>query len=239
MVEAVSEYYTELQSTSDLKTSACCVGDSVPPSIRRLFKNIHPTVTDRFYGCGSPFPPCLKGLKCLDLGCGTGRDVFVLAQLVGECGQAFGVDQTPAQLQVAEESEDWHREKFGFSKCNTMFQHGQIEKLGFLQAGSIDVVTSNCVLNLVANKLTVLKEVHRVLKQGGELFFSDVFCDRRVDEAAKKDKVLWGECLSGALYRGDFLAAMQAAGFHAFWVVSGEGCRGRSEGGGAVQLSLV
>src|SRR5947207_1911103 len=77
-IESVRAYYSEvLRSTKDLKTSACCTADSLPPHLRAIVEEIHPDVTDRFYGCGSPIPPALEGSTVLDLGCGTGRDCFI------------------------------------------------------------------------------------------------------------------------------------------------------------------
>ena len=95
------------------------------------------------------------------------------------------------------------------------FKIGEIENLlgCGIQDNSVDVLISNCVLNLCADKAIVIKEIHRVLKEGGELYFSDVYSDRRVPESLQKDKVLWGECLSGALYIEDFRRIMQDLGF--------------------------
>lgn len=221
---AVSEYYGEtLKSTQDLKTSACMIDGEVTADVARLLRNVHPEVTDKFYGCGSPIPPLLSGLTTLDLGCGTGRDVFLTAQLVG-CGGglAIGIDMTPAQLEVAEAHESWHAAKFGFPKPNTLFVAGTIENLrgAGIKDASVDVVTSNCVLNLASDKEKVFREIWRVLKPGGELFFADVFSDRRVPPRLQQDKVLWGECLSGALARSDFSRLMKRVGFHAVWTTS-------------------
>ena len=160
-----------------------------------MLRNVHADVTARFYGCGSPIPPLLRGLTTLDLGCGTGRDTFVLAQLVGPTGLAIGVDMTVEQLTVAQNTENWHANKFGFDMPNTKFIHGDIANLGAagIKDSSVDVVVSNCVLNLVSDKAIVFREIARVLKPGGELYFSDVYADRRVPSALQRDKVLWGE----------------------------------------------
>ncbi len=192
------------------------------PLVAKLLRNVHPDVVSRFYGCGSPIPPLLAGATVLDLGCGTGRDVYVAAQLVGAAGLAIGVDMTREQLDVAEATEAWHAAKFGLAAPNTLFVQGDIENLkkAGVKDASVDVVVSNCVLNLASNKLAVFKEIHRVLKPGGELYFSDVYADRRVPAALQGDKVLWGECLSGALYRGDFDRCMRAAGFATHYVVT-------------------
>jgi len=94
-LEKVQNYYGKvLSSSTDLKTSACCSAEALPLHVRPLMKNIHPEILDRFYGCGSPFPVALQGRTVLDLGCGTGRDVYLLSQLVGEKGQVIGIDMT-------------------------------------------------------------------------------------------------------------------------------------------------
>lgn len=126
---------------------------------------------------------------------------------------------TDEQIEVAQRYVEYHTEAFGFSKANTQFRKGVIEDLR--QAGiedeSVDCVISNCVVNLSGDKERVFREVWRVLRPGGELYFSDVFSDRRIPEALQKDKVLWGECLSGALYIEDFRRMMQRVGFNYYY----------------------
>jgi SAM-dependent methyltransferase len=210
----VQEYYgSTLRSTADLRTNACCDASSVPPSLRPLLARIHPDVLSRYYGCGLVVPPLLEGLKVLDLGCGSGRDVYLLAQLVGAGGEVVGVDMTPEQLAVARQHQQHHAERFGFA--NVRFLEGRIEQLEALplEPGSFDLVISNCVVNLSTDKLAVLQGVQRLLKRGGEFFFADVYADRRVPEALRHDPVLYGECLSGALYWNDFLRLARLAGF--------------------------
>lgn len=169
----------------------------------------------KYYGCGFVIPEQLKGLRVLDLGCGSGRDCYVLAQWVGESGRVVGVDMTDEQLQVANTYINWHRERNGFSVANVEFHKGYIERLGDLgfDENSFDVIVSNCVINLSPNKEAVLREVYRLLKPGGEFFFSDVYSDRRIPQPLRQDQVLWGECLSGALYWNDFLRLSKNCGF--------------------------
>eukprot|EP00897_Mesotaenium_endlicherianum_P003461 jgi/Mesen1/3142/ME000184S02203 len=190
--------------------------------LRKLARNIHPVILEKFYGCGSPIPPLLEGRTVLDLGCGTGRDVYVAAQLVGGSGSVIGIDMTDEQLAVAREHEEWHAHKFGFSKSNVSLRKGFLEDLKSADVAdeTVDVVISNCVINLVPDKEVVLQEVARVLKPGGELFFSDVYADRRVPPHLQKDKVLFGECLSGALYLGDFRRLMAKVGLGAWGIVT-------------------
>jgi SAM-dependent methyltransferase len=116
---------------------------------------------------------------------------------------------------VANAHLDWHRQRFGYAQSNVRFLEGDIEKLGDLDLGEgqFDVIVSNCVINLVADKQAVLDAAHRLLKPGGELYFSDVYADRRVPEHLRTDPVLHGECLGGALYWGDFIDQAKRAGF--------------------------
>lgn len=214
--ESVKEYYGRiLASSRDLQTTACCASDHVPAWLRTLINEVHPEVRDRFYGCGSPIPLALEGCTVLDLGCGTGRDCFVLSRLVGASGRVLGVDMTEAQLELARRHVDWHAKRSGFAMPNIEFRHGYIEDLAALglAEGSVDVVVSNCVINLSPDKRRVFSEIWRVLKPGGELYFSDVFCDRRLPAALARDPVLVGECLGGALYVEDFRRLMSGIGF--------------------------
>ena len=211
----VRRYYGEvLASSADLKTGACCPLEAMPEAIRPLLADLHPDVIERFYGCGSPLPPALDGMTVLDLGCGSGRDAYLLSRLVGEHGRVIGIDMTPAQLAVARRHQDWHAQRYGYARSNVEFIDGQIEDLaacGLVDA-SVDVVVSNCVLNLAPRKEVVFAELMRVLKPGGELYFSDVFADRRIPPALQRDPVLHGECLAGALYTEDFRRLMERVG---------------------------
>ena len=212
--ELVQRYYgQELSGTADLKTSACCDADAVPEWLRPLLALVHPEVSSRYYGCGLVCPPLLEGCRVLDLGCGSGRDVYLLSQLVGESGAVVGVDMTPEQLAVARGQQAFHAEAFGFA--NTTFIEGTIERLEALdlEPASFDVVVSNCVLNLSIDKPAVLRGVQRLLRSGGEFYFSDVYVDRRLPDSVRRDPVLYGECLGGALYWNDFLRLARAAGF--------------------------
>ncbi|HET9031741.1 MAG TPA: methyltransferase domain-containing protein [Dokdonella sp.] len=213
--EDVRHYYGNvLQSTSDLKTGACCPSESMPPTLRPLLADIHPEINERFYGCGSPLPPALTGKTVLDLGCGSGRDVYLLSRMVGEQGRVIGVDMTAEQLAVGHRHQAWQAERYGYAQSNVRFVEGKIERLDAcgIDDASIDVVVSNCVLNLSPQKDKVFAEIFRVLKPGGELYFSDVFADRRIPVELLSDPVLLGECLSGALYIEDFRRVLNKIG---------------------------
>lgn len=214
MHESVQHYYGKiLETSSDLKTSACCDISSMPGWLKPLLARIHPEVTEKYYGCGLVAPHLLKGCKVLDLGSGSGRDCYVLAQLVGAEGKVIGVDMTPEQLDVANRHRDYHATQFGFA--NVSFKQGYIEQLDELGLPDnyFDVIVSNCVINLSPDKDAVLREAYRLLKPGGELYFSDIYADRRLPDTVRQDEVIYGECLGGALYWNDFENLAKRHGF--------------------------
>lgn len=216
MLDEVKDYYGKtLRGSDDLKTDACCTLDEPPLYLKRVLSQIHDEVMMRYYGCGLVAPEQLQGLRILDLGSGSGRDAYALSALVGESGHIVGVDMTDEQLAVANRHIDFHRQAFGYQKSNVEFHKGYLEKLDELgfEDDSFDVIVSNCVINLCADKEAVLREALRVLKPGGELYFSDVYADRRVPVELVSDPVLYGECLSGALYWNDFINLSKKVGF--------------------------
>ena len=216
MKDSVKEYYGQiLQHSGDLQTSACCTDAGMPDELRRVLANVHAEVLARYYGCGLVHPQLLEGMRILDLGSGSGRDCYALAQMVGERGYVLGVDMTDEQLAVAQRHLEWHRQQFGYARSNVEFRKGYIERLDELglQDESFDIIVSNCVINLSPDKRAVLNEARRLLKPGGELYFSDVYADRRVPQQLISDPVLYGECLSGALYWNDFLNLAKQTGF--------------------------
>jgi arsenite methyltransferase len=217
--EDVRAYYEALRSSSDLKTDATCCTSSAPPRyVAEVMLLIADEIMEKFYGCGSPIPPALEGMTVLDLGCGTGRDVYVLSKLVGQTGRVIGVDMTESQLAIARKYQQEQAAHFGYETSNVEFCLGYIEDLASCKIAdeSIDLVVSNCVVNLSPFKDKVLSEVFRVLKPGGELYFSDIYSDRRMSEELRHDPVLVGECLGGALYETDFHDYMSRAGWPYF-----------------------
>lgn len=216
MHESVKQYYgQELQTSGDLKTNACCTDADMSAWLRKVLGEIHPEVSAKYYGCGLVVPPLVEGLRILDLGSGSGRDCFALSKMVGEQGSVVGVDMTEEQLEVARRHVDFHSERFGYERSNVSFLHGYIERLDELELApaSFDLIISNCVINLSPDKEAVLRQAYELLREGGEVYFSDVYSDRRVPEKVKSDPVLYGECLGGALYWNDFIDLAKKVGF--------------------------
>ncbi|OGG99932.1 MAG: methyltransferase type 11 [Candidatus Lambdaproteobacteria bacterium RIFOXYD1_FULL_56_27] len=212
----VKAYYGEtLQTSQDLKTNACTCDATPPGYLRSVLAMIHPEVKAKYYGCGLVIPLQLEGLRVLDLGSGSGQDCFVLSKLIGPQGRVFGVDMTLEQLAVARAHQDYHQKLFGHLVPNLEFLQGEIERLGELNLApqSFDLVVSNCVVNLANDKRKVFQGVFDLLKEGGEFYFSDVYSDRRIPKDLSEDPLLYGECLSGALYWNDFIALAKEVGF--------------------------
>lgn len=214
---SVQNYYGEVLSTSeDLKTSACCTPNAPPKQLKDILRDVPNEVKAKYYGCGSPTPLGIDGLRVLDLGSGSGRDCYVAAALVGEGGTVTGIDMTDAQLEVANRHKDTYcTETLGYADPNMKFVKGTIEdlKAAGIEDNSVDLIMSNCVINLSPDKPAVLSEAARVLADGGEFYFSDVYCDRRLPEELRSEPVLLGECLGGAMYIEDFKRLCVATGF--------------------------
>ncbi|KAJ2718771.1 hypothetical protein GGI07_005597 [Coemansia sp. Benny D115] len=212
---SVKDYYGKvLQSSKDLKTSACTAGSAPNPVLRSIIAKIPHAVNDKFYGCGNPIPLGITGKDILDLGSGSGRDCYIAAALVGPQGSVTGVDMTDEQLETARQSIPEYADTLGYQP-RLKFLTGYIEMLQ--EAGvaneSIDICISNCVINLSPNKRLVLEGVYQALRPGGELYFSDVYADAQLPEAVRTHDVLLGECIGGALYTEEFEQIAKDIGF--------------------------
>ncbi|WP_027709893.1 methyltransferase domain-containing protein [Zooshikella ganghwensis] len=216
MQDHIKNYYGKvLKKSQDLQTDACTTSDQPTPDIQQAMALVHETVKNRYFGCGFIVPALINDCKVLDLGCGSGRDCYVLAHLVGEKGQVHGVDMTDEQIAVANEFKDYHQKQFSYDNNNVTFYQGYIEDLLSLglMPNSFDIIVSNCVINLSPAKKRVFEQAYQLLKAGGELYFSDVYASRRVPQTLQNDSQLYGECLSGALYWQDFLSIAKNSGF--------------------------
>ncbi len=183
-----------------------------------LTAHIPEDVVARFYGCGSPMEIAgiTPGERVVDLGSGAGIDVFIAAKLTGPDGRAIGVDMTDAMLAVAEENRPKVASVLGYDVAE--FRKGFLERIP-VDDRSIDLVTSNCVVNLSPDKPRVFEEIWRILKDHGRLVFSDIVSEREVPPHLKVNPELWGECLVGALTEADLLARLERAGFYGLTVL--------------------
>jgi len=159
-------------------------------------------------GCGNPtaLGDINEGMVVLDLGSGAGFDCFIAAKKVGKSGRVIGVDMTKKMIQKAKEN----AKKYGFS--NVEFRLGEIEELP-IEDNSIDVIITNCVINLSPDKQKVFKEAHRVLKKGGKLLISDIVLLKELSELHRKDKKLIAGCVGGAVLKDKYLEMVRKAGF--------------------------
>lgn len=202
------------EASSD--SSCCGVEDTSEVQISRIAElyadsnigDLPATVTDVAFGCGNPtaIAAIQPGETVLDLGSGGGIDCFLAAKMVGETGRVFGVDMTPEMLTLAEKN----RAKVGAT--NVEFRQGQIEALP-IDDRSIDVIISNCVINLSPDKDAVFREAFRVLRPGGRLQVSDIVWMQAVPDSVKGDMEAWAGCIAGAMLRDDYHAAIARAGF--------------------------
>lgn len=219
--ENVKEYYSDVTVNrgGNMRTVAChCGPNQYPEHMRDILGELPEEILARNYGCGSPVPLAIEGCTVVDLGCGTGQDVYLASKLVGPAGRVIGIDMNNDQLHVALKYQDEIGKKWGFS--NTEFIQGYIEDLSRLEDESVDIVISNCVMNLVPEKEKLLHEIWRVLKTGGELYFSDIFSDRRVPDEVNQDPVLYAECLGGVMYTEDFRRLLRKCGWEDFRYVT-------------------
>ena len=159
-------------------------------------------------GCGNPVAVAelLEGETVLDLGSGGGIDVLLSARRVGPTGKAYGLDMTDEMLALAREN----AAKAGVS--NVEFLRGEMENIP-LPSETVDVIISNCVVNLSPDKDAVLREAHRVLRPGGRLAIADIVTKDDLPEAIKSDMALWTGCIAGALTLGDYRGKLASAGF--------------------------
>ncbi len=170
-------------------------------------------VIDRFYGCGSPVSlvELRPGESFLDLGSGAGIDVFIAAKKVGATGRAIGIDMTDPMLAVANENKPIVAANLGYDVVE--FRKGFLESIP-AESKSVDVVTSNCVVNLSPDKAKVFSEIWRVLKDHGRVVIADIVSEREVPPHLKTNPQLWGECTVGALTAEGFVAGLEKAGFY-------------------------
>jgi len=173
-----------------------------------------PEGTNLGLGCGNPvaIASLQEGETVLDLGCGAGFDCFLAADRVGPKGRVIGVDMTPEMLDRAREQAE--KDRYG----NVEFRLGEIENLPAAD-NSIDVVMSNCVINLSTDKARVFQEAYRVLKPGGRIIISDIVISRPLPECIQQSIASYVGCVSGAMLKTSYLGVIEQAGFKAVRLV--------------------
>ncbi|MGD2062811.1 MAG: methyltransferase domain-containing protein [Nitrospirota bacterium] len=203
----VREFYGE--AAEEPQADLCC---PVQPEAADI-AHIPREVVERFYGCGSPVGAAAirPGEVTLDLGSGAGIDVFTAAKKVGPSGKAIGVDMTDEMLTVARECQPKVAANLGFDVVE--FRKGFLEAIP-VEDATVDLVTSNCVVNLSPDKKRVFAEIWRVLRDHGRMVISDIVSEEQVPAAQRQDPRLWGECISGALTEEELLAYLERAGFY-------------------------
>ncbi|HMZ07253.1 MAG TPA: arsenite methyltransferase [Anaerolineales bacterium] len=207
--DAVREHYAER-----IKNNASCCG---PDNCCTPESNLYPTdllatlpegESTVSYGCGDPITLASleSGQTVLDLGSGAGLDCFFAARKVGEAGKVIGVDMTPEMLDRARSSAK------RMNLTNVDFRQGFIEELP-VESGTVDVIISNCVINLSPDKARVFNETFRVLKPGGKLAVSDIVTDGELPDEIKKSLSAWAGCVAGAVQAKEYILMMEAAGY--------------------------
>lgn len=193
--------------------ASCCSSCGCGPITANLYsedqtRTLPQTALQASLGCGNPvaLAELKEGEVVLDLGSGGGIDVLLSAKRVGPTGYAYGLDMTEQMLALAE------RNKAASGLTNVEFIKGHIEDIP-LPDGTVDVILSNCVINLSVDKPRVIQEAYRVLKKRGRLAVSDIVAERNVPAAIKADMEAYAGCIAGALIKDEYIACLQDVGF--------------------------
>lgn len=215
--ELVKQRYSELALNGDALKSGCCCGTSPASPSKKVFtimsedySNLKGYEADADLGVGCGLPTQYAGIKegdtVLDLGSGAGNDCFIARAEVGEKGKVIGIDFSPQMLEKARKN----AVKRGYT--NVEFIEGDIENMP-LSDNSIDVVVSNCVLNLLPEKNRIFKEIYRVLKKDGHFCISDVVLNGVFPKEFTDNASMYAGCIASAIQREDYLAEIEKAGF--------------------------
>ena len=208
LTEVVREKYEKAARKAREGRSSCC--DPITSDLYATdeLRGIPENALRASLGCGNPtyLTQLLPGETVLDLGSGGGIDVLLSAKRVGPTGKVFGLDMTDEMLELARENQRLAGVE------NVEFLKGEIENVP-LPDNAVDVVISNCVINLSADKARVLREAHRVLKPGGRFAVSDIVVKRELPDELKRDVDLWTGCVAGALLEADYRRLLADAGF--------------------------
>ncbi|MFX1565589.1 MAG: arsenite methyltransferase [Promethearchaeota archaeon] len=199
-------------------TGSCCGPGTRSDYAKTLgysIDDLPESVTESFAGCGNPtaLANLKEGETVLDLGSGAGLDVFMAARQVGKTGYVIGVDMTPAMIEKAKEN----AEKLGVT--NVEFRFGDIDKLP-VENDSVDVIISNCVINLAPDKGKVFREAFRVLRPGGRMLISDIVLEASLSQEIRDEVASYTGCLGGAILKEEYLQQIHDAGFSDVRIVS-------------------
>ncbi|GAA4841269.1 arsenite methyltransferase [Algivirga pacifica] len=214
--QMVKEQYSEIALQDKVtNASSCCGAGGCSTEVGNLMNEDYSDLegysedADLGLGCGLPtqFAQIKEGDTVVDLGSGAGNDAFVARHETGLTGKVIGIDFTPAMLKKARENAD----KLGFN--NVEFREGDIENMPVTDS-SVDVVVSNCVLNLVPNKQAVFTDIYRVLKEGGHFSISDIVLQGELPDNIKDVAVMYAGCVSGAIQKEEYLNLVKEAGFN-------------------------
>ena len=206
--QAVSARYSH--AARQVEPALCCAVDYDA----QYLQIIPAEIIERDYGCGNPAAFVRRGETVLDLGSGGGKICYIAAQIVGASGHVIGVDINDEMLELARKYQTQIGDALGFH--NVEFRRGHIQDLRpIIESDSVDVVLSNCVLNLVetAQKAQLFNEMFRVVKDGGRVAISDIVSDRDVPQTMRDDADLWSGCIAGAYEENAFVRAFENAGF--------------------------
>ena len=213
--EFVKQRYSKIATKED-SICSCCSGSGMEGIIQQAkaagysADEIKSIPEDAIFGLGCGNPTALAEIKMgetvLDLGSGGGIDVFLAANKVGEQGKVIGVDMTEDMVNTALKNAEIGRYE------NVEFKLGEIENLP-IEKNSIDVIISNCVINLTPDKSVAYREAFRVLKPGGRILVSDLVTDGDIPDEIRSSFQAWSECIAGAMNIGDYLDTIKKAGF--------------------------
>ena len=208
ITQKVSDRYAKAASTGE---QMCC-----PTSydMANLQSFIPEEVLKISYGCGTPagLKSVAQGETVLDIGSGGGIDCFEASRLVGPTGHVIGIDMTDTMLEIAQRNAPIVAANLGYPSSNIEFRKGMADAMP-VEKGAIDLIISNCVINLAPDKRKVFQEMFRVAKPGGRFTISDIVADQPVPQYLIHDSEKWGDCLSGALTLTDYIAGLTEAGF--------------------------
>lgn len=209
----VKKHYSKIATSSGGCCSSCGCGqlsnEKIAKSIGYSDSEINSAPNANLgLGCGNPtaMASIKEGDKVLDLGSGAGFDCFLAAKKVGQSGRVIGVDFSEEMINKAKENAK------GWESENVEFRFGDIEELP-IEDGLIDIIISNCVINLAPDKSKVFAESYRVLKKSGKMYLSDIVLLEDISDEVKKDEELLAGCVSGALLKDDYLNILENSGF--------------------------